>query len=387
MLPSWLDRLQRAALLLTAFLYSAGYATAGLALILLTVVLEGITLRRLPWRRSPLDLLLCAFMGVFVVSGALSNYRAMALGSVGLAALTLYLAFGLTHRVLRRDPDMLMPILWVWLIGGMLTAAWLIVLHLQTGAPASTLTMGQNAAGTTMVITAVVALGLAMSIHARLRYLAVGISLLAGTALLFTYSRGAWLGLVAGLALMIGLGGRKVALASLLAGLVVVIVGAAAGGERSLLANRARTILDPSVHQSRIFLLRSAVTIFTRHPIMGTGLNTFPLVYPQNRLPGDVNPLDARPNAHNIVLNMAAEGGVLGLGVFLALLGQTFLMGWRWRAATTDGPTRGLRTALMAALAGMLVHQLFDGTLLSVHIGAGMWMIMAMLTAFHRTDA
>ncbi|OGR98590.1 MAG: hypothetical protein A2V88_07745 [Elusimicrobia bacterium RBG_16_66_12] len=383
--PSWLDRLQRATLLLTAFLYSGGYATAGLVAILLAVVLEGVISRRLPWDKTRLDFLIAAFIAAFLLSGALSPYRPVALSSVGLAALTIYLAYGLTARILRRDPRVLTQMLWTWVIGGLLTAVWAIILHFQTNTAASTPTLGQNAVGTTMVLTIVVALGLGLSIRTPLRYVAVGVTIVATAALLFTYARGAWLGLLASLVLLIGFGGRKVARAGLVAGVMVLVVGATVGrGERSVLATRALTILRPAVHQSRIFLLRSAVMIFFHNPVLGTGMNTFPLVYPRYRLPDDVNPPDARPNAHNIVLNMAAEGGLLGLGLFLAVLVQTFRLGWRWQLAGADGGTRALRMSLLTALAGILVHQLFDGTLLSVHLGAGMWMLIAVVAASDR---
>jgi len=379
-LPHWLHRLQRASLLLTALLYAGGYATAGLLFMLAAVVLEGILLRRVPWRTTRLDLLIASFIALFLLSGALSPYRAMAISSTGLAAVTIYLAFGLTARVVRRDPQGVVPLCWAWAIGGGVAALAAIGIHLRTGAPASLPGLGQNAVGTTMVMTVVLALGLALRTRTRRRSLAVGIAMGAFAALLFTYTRGAWLGMAVSLVLLVGLGGRRAAQAGVLVALTVVVLAAVVGsGERSTLAIRARSILIPSLHQSRIYLLRSAVAIFLDHPIVGTGMNTFPLVYPHYRLPGDINPPDARPNAHNIVLNMAAEGGVLGLVVFTALLVEAFRLGWRWQAS--DGPARGLRLSLLAALAGMLTHQLFDGTLLSVHLGAGMWMLMAVLVS------
>ncbi|MDR7550727.1 MAG: O-antigen ligase family protein [Armatimonadota bacterium] len=378
-LPPWLDRLQRASLLLTAFLYAGGYATVGLLVMLVAVVLEGAVLRRIPWRTTPLDLPIAAFIGLFLLSGALSPYRVMAVSSTGLAALTIYLAFGLTARMVERDPHDVIRLCWAWVIGGGVTALVAMGLHFRTGAPASMPGLGQNAVGTTMVMTVVVALGLTLHARSRQRFLTGGIALLALAALLFTYTRGAWLGMVVSLVLLIGLGGRRAAQAGVLVALVVLGI-IAGSGERSTLAVRARSIVMPSRHESRIYLLRSAVAIFADHPILGTGMNTFPLVYPRYRLPGDVNPPDARPNAHNIVFNTAAEGGVLGLTAFAALLVETFRLGWRWQARA-EGATRGLGLALLAALAGMLVHQLFDGTLLSVHLGAGMWMLMAVLVS------
>lgn len=380
--PSWSDRFQLGSVLLTAFLYSAGYATAGLVIILLAVVLEGIRSRQVPWRRTPLDLLLVAFVGVSMLSGYLSQYRGMAIASTGIAALTIYLAFGASARILRRDSRYLRPLLWVWVIGGALTAVWAISIYVSRGDAASTPHLGKNAVGTTMVITALVALGLLFSERSRLRYFGAGIAVISSAALLLTYVRGAWLGVLAGLIVLIMFGGRKVAWAGLLLILAIWLPSVAvAGPERSQVFARALGILNPAIHQSRIFLLKSALWIFVDHPVLGTGMNTFPLVYPHYRLPGDVNPDDARPNAHNIILNTAAEGGVLGLAIFIAIFAQTFRLGWKWCAAAPTEGDRALRTSVLAALAGILVHQIFDGTLVSVHLGAGMWMFVAILTS------
>jgi O-antigen ligase len=367
---------------LTAFLYSAGYATGGLLVILLAVILEGIRQRRVPWRRTPLDFLVIAFVSVSLLSGYLSEYRGMAIASTGIAALTIYLAFGASARVLRRDAGALRPVLWMWVIGGALTAIWAISIYVSRGDAASTPGLGKNAVGTTMVITALVALGLIYAERSRLRYLGAGIAVLASAALLLTYVRGAWLGVLAGLILLILFGGRKLAWTGLALIVAIWVPSVALTGRgHSQVVARALGIINPEIHQSRIFLLKSAVWIFTEHPVLGTGMNTFPLVYPHYRLPGDVNPVDARPNAHNIVLNTAAEGGLVGLVVFVAILAQTFRMGWKWRAAAPTEGDRALRTSVLAALAGILVHQVFDGTLISVHLGAGMWMLMAILAS------
>lgn len=103
-LPSWLDRAQQGALLLLILLFSAGYATVGVFMLLLTVIAEGITLRRLPWARSRIDGLIVALLLLFLLSGWFSPYRPTALGSLGLAALTIYLGYGPLSRQLRRHP-------------------------------------------------------------------------------------------------------------------------------------------------------------------------------------------------------------------------------------------------------------------------------------------
>jgi len=387
-LPRWRASLYRGSILVTVLLFSAGYATIGLALVLLAVIVDGVTSRRLPWSRSDLDLLIGLFIGAFLLSAYMSEFRAVAVASTGLAALTIYLSFGPLSRMLRNDQEVVRPLLWTWVVGGMLAALWATVRHLQSGLPAATPALGQNAVGTTMIATTLLGLGLAAADRSRLRLVAASAAVMGAASLLFSYTRGAWLGAVAGLALFMALGGRRVAAIVGVFTIVITLGGAmAAGEERRALVARALTILSPSVNQNRIYLLRAGVAVWRDHPIIGTGMNTFSLLYQRYRLPGDPHSPEDRPNAHNMFVNIGAEGGVLGLGIFLAILAQALRLGFQWRGEAAGPENRILRTAVLAALAGMLVHQVFDGTLISVHLGAGMWMLIAVVTTAPQRDA
>jgi len=387
-LPRWRASLYRGSILVTVLLFSAGYATIGLALVLLAVIVDGVTSRRLPWSRTDLDLLIGLFIGAFLLSAYMSEFRAVAVASTGLAALTIYLSFGPLSRMLRNDQEVVRPLLWTWVVGGMLAALWATVRHLQSGLPAATPALGQNAVGTTMIATTLLGLGLAAADRSRLRLVAASAAVMGAASLLFSYTRGAWLGAVAGLALFMALGGRRVAAIVGVFTIVITLGGAmAAGEERRALVARALTILSPSVNQNRIYLLRAGVAVWRDHPIIGTGMNTFSLLYQRYRLPGDPHSPEDRPNAHNMFVNIGAEGGVLGLGIFLAILAQALRLGFQWRGEAAGPENRILRTAVLAALAGMLVHQVFDGTLISVHLGAGMWMLIAVVTTAPQRDA
>ncbi|HVU13941.1 MAG TPA: O-antigen ligase family protein [Phototrophicaceae bacterium] len=101
----------------------------------------------------------------------------------------------------------------------------------------------------------------------------------------------------------------------------------------------------------RTFIYATALHLFAAHPITGTGLFTFGAGLSQfNSLP----PLEPHSHAHNIILHVAAELGIVGL----VALGLTALVVARavLRVERTD------RVAVMgiAAFAGFIVHQMFD---------------------------
>lgn len=387
-MPRWLDRAQRGALLATALLFSAGYAVFGLVLLLGSVVAEGVVGRRLPWRRTAADVPVLAFLTIFLLSGWASAHRPMATISSGLAALVIFLAYGVPTRLLRRSGAFLRPLLWTWLAGGIAASAWAILLHRSTGDPAFTPALGQNAVGTTLLVVLVIGLGLAFSTPGPWRAAGAFGSLIAAVGLALTTARGAWLGAAVGGVVLLALLGRRglrqvVQAAVLIVGVLAATL-ALVGPERPPLLQRLTTIADLAQNESRIAIAASAFHIARDHPVLGIGMNTFSLVYPAYRLPGDPDPTQAF--AHNIFLNFAAEGGILGLLAFAAVVAAVLVAGWRWHVRATVPAAGVLSATVGATFLGLLVHQLFDGTALSVHLGAGMWMLMGILVSGDRSD-
>lgn len=381
--PEIVRRIQYGVLLGTAAFYSAGYAAVGLVAMLAALVAEAIVTRRLPWRRSALDPYLGAFVGGFVLSGLLSTYRSVAIGSAVLAALSIYVSYGPLYRATSDDQRFLIPYLWTWYIGGVLAAGVAIVLFVVQHAAQATLpALGPNGLGSTLLVALILGGGMVLTTRSLLRY-AAGIGVLVvAIALAFTTSRGAWLGAASGLLALLLLSWRRLWRVFLAAGVVIVVSLALMGPEAAVLKKKVVSIVSIHKNEGRVFLARSALAIAADHPLVGSGLNTFVLLHPHPSLAGErfakKPAARATPYAHNVLLNMAAEGGLLGLGAFMAMLIRGGVAGWRWYAASS-GPDRAACAAVLAAFLGLLVHQQFDGTVLSVHIGAGLWFLLAIM--------
>lgn len=382
-----LQRLQQWLLLGTAAVYTVGYTAVGLSLMLLAVIAEAILTRRLPWRRSALDPYLVAFVGVIILSGILSSFRSIATGSAVLAGLTIYLSYGPLYRVLQDDDDrFVFSFLWVWYAGGLAAAALAVYLFVaQRGPQAALPALGPNGLGSALLIALVLGMGLVLATRSALRYAAGGGVLLVALALALTLSRGAWIGAVAGLIALFLLSWRRRVWPIILIAVAVIAVSLSLmGGEAAVLRKKVFSIVSLRKNQGRLFLARSALAIAADHPLVGSGLNTFVLVHPHPSLATEAYAKKPRarvqPFAHNVFLNMAAEGGLLGLGAFVAMLIRGWIAGWRWYAASS-GPHRAMSATVLAAFLGLLVHQQFDSTVLSVHIGAGLWFLLAVMMA------
>lgn len=208
-------------------------------------------------------------------------------------------------------------------------------------------------------------------------------ALLAGLALLLSWSRGGWLAAAAGGAALgtawlatgfrsARLGRRTAGLTGILASLV--LLGLAGGGLERLPASvgqrlasigqteRAWGVTDVEVTDAnfstleRIAHWEAAVAMWAEAPWLGQGPGHYALAYRRVHLPRWP---DALGHAHNIYLNLLAETGLVGLAGFLLLwLG---LLGLALRAAGSAGRLRAaLGLGLLGVLVATSIHNLLD---------------------------
>jgi O-antigen ligase len=179
-----------------------------------------------------------------------------------------------------------------------------------------------NALGAFAAIGIVLSVGLAAT---RRRLLpAVPVLVLAPT-LYFTYSRGAWLALGAGLVVAALVRARaRTALVLAVALAVVIAVGAARYGGRvyrafstagpTVKANERERLLSVSA-SSRVQYWHVAWRDYRSNPSLGSGSGTFQRYWLEHR----PDPLPVR-DAHSLELETLAELGPLGLALLVALL-------------------------------------------------------------------
>ena len=185
-------------------------------------------------------------------------------------------------------------------------------------------------------------------------------------ALVLTQSRGGFLGFLAA-AVVFAIGSLPVfsaptrrlryVVAAALAGVVVLlaVAASAAGGVDRL------TSSDSSI-RFHLDAWRVAAQIAVEHPVLGTGPETFPDVFPRyshDLLPADrANALDAFrvESPHDVYLGIAAGSGIPALAAYLAVIAGFFVVAFRG----LGGAARDVRLALVGALAAVAGHLVTD---------------------------
>ena len=213
-----------------------------------------------------------------------------------------------------------------------------------------------------------IALGIALTGRGRWRFAAATVAGLGGVALAATYTRSAWLGMLAALAAMLALG-RPRWVAVLLAAAVAVYV-LAPGAYRA----RLHSMFDPHhpANLERTYMWDAGIRMFRDHPLTGVGLEDLKPVYDRYRPP---QAHERAGHLHSVPVQIAATMGVPGLVAFVLLYAglvrcaASGLLGMlrRLRSPAAAGePTEterlaaSVRLGMLGALVGFLVAGLFE---------------------------
>lgn len=342
------------------------------------------TLRRWRWHATALDGVILLWLGAFALS-LIANAEMWRRIVMGLWYVVLYIGVWLllhdllAHRVISRRVlfnALLLSGVLVIVFGYLQLRGWLVetlplmlngTLPLSLPRPVST--MGNpNTLGAFLIVLVAPALEAARSARRFGRVLLSVYALLLIGLVVLTYSRGAWLGMAAGVALQVGLllwlydwlsparwrawwREQRVPVRAgvVIAGAAVLLVGLA--GAFVI----ARTFLTPGGRSgdTRTWIYEAALQAFAAQPIAGSGLFTFGADLA--RFTGSP-PSVPHTHAHNIVLHIAAELGVIGLIAFAATVWFSGRAMWRSLMISRD-PTI---IAGVGGIAAFAVHHLFD---------------------------
>ena len=170
-------------------------------------------------------------------------------------------------------------------------------------------------------------------------------------ALAVTLTRGAWLGSLAAVGLLVVLHNRRLLLLAPVAAIVIYLVAPAA------VTDRALSIFDPAnpTNRDRVAMLTVGAGMVRDHPVTGVGPEMVLRRYGEYRPADAVN--EVNPHLHNVPVQIAAERGLPALALWAWFVVAVILdLARRFRRPET----RTLAAAGLAAVTAMLVAGLFE---------------------------
>ncbi len=240
-----------------------------------------------------------------------------------------------------------------------------------------------NRLGGFLIASIPLAIALAFAAHDRALRIALLLAvLILALSLVTTYSRGAWIGLGAGLLTLAALFVRwpalrpEPALAAIAAVLIVLPILAALPSIAARLSPRPSTSgswnlpFDPEREGSgamRRAVWSGAMSAAAARPVTGWGVGTFREAFDRSK--GDtMKRLEAEggrtaDQAHGFYLATLSERGVLGLAAFLFFTGVVLAGGLAALGSGAPAEARLLSAGLLASLVALLAHALFEDNL------------------------
>lgn len=189
-----------------------------------------------------------------------------------------------------------------------------------------------------------------------------GVLLLILVSLCLSMSRGAWIGALVGIELMLLLLVIKKEVSRWKTGLVafglIIVVGMTSLGSNSMFA-RIQTLKSPENTDlyERSVVWRGCFQLIRDNPLLGTGLGTFSWSYTDYRPPG----LTARwSEAHNDYLQIVTELGILVIIPLVWGLIVIFRTGLRSCRATPSRLHAGAVIGSLGGITAILVHSISD---------------------------
>ncbi len=210
----------------------------------------------------------------------------------------------------------------------------------------------------------------------RLFVLTILGSVLMGTALLLTKSRGGYLAASLSLLLLLWwFHWRKTVI-------VLLFLTAGIGLWLAFATNTTFTqdITDPSTLAFRLNVWRIAFTMIGDFPFTGVGMGTF------NQVASHLYPLppSTNPGTHNLFFQVATDLGLIGLIAFIALGFLILYMGLHSIQVYQGQQNErmfAIATGSLAGFVGLLLHGLVDNTLWGTRMAFMPWMIIGLITS------
>jgi len=176
-------------------------------------------------------------------------------------------------------------------------------------------------------------------------------SLIILSAIIFSYVRGVWLGIIGGLIFM-GILRSKKMLLFVLIGILVCSMSLALFPSSRFTRRVMETFKSERPIGDRLYFWEGSLRIVNDYPITGVGWKGFRKVYPKYK-PAEGRQLVSF--AHNNFIDVAVQSGFLGLGIFLWLLVTIYKVGFHIFKELEDGYFKGISWGFLGSLTAFLI--------------------------------
>ncbi len=200
--------------------------------------------------------------------------------------------------------------------------------------------------------------------------------------LVFTFSRGAWIGFAAAVSIYVFFKDKKLFIPVILLGILAVCLVPGISSRIAYMVSPA--YIESSLRAGRLIRWITGLEILSEHPIFGVGLGHFGGAVAMNHemayLLGGVH--EPTYYMDNNYLKIAVETGLFGLAAFVILMYQIFVSGLRTIRITKDQESREIVTGITAGLFGVMIHNFVENVFEVPMMTSMFFMLVAVMMHF-----
>jgi O-antigen ligase len=265
--------------------------------------------------------------------------------------------------------------LYQYLTGAPMPASWVDVRETAIGTRAYSIVQNPNGLGAFLLMGALVSMSLALArgLRPRARLLWAGACAVHLLGIAVTFSRGAWIGLGAGVLVLLVVAYRRYLVPLAAAGVVGWFVAPKAFVQRLTFAFSSAYITK-STEAGRLYVWKMALSYIGEHPWFGLGLGTFggtsAVTFGYSRLWVD-----------SFYLQLGAEGGLLLLAFFLWILLRAAKGLVKGLGMTRDPYLRALTSGVLGAFVAVAVANFTASVWETLVVGVGFWFLTGLATS------
>lgn len=179
-------------------------------------------------------------------------------------------------------------------------------------------------------------------------------------ALVVNATRGAWLAFIGALTTFFAAWPRnRKKIFTGLIGMTVVLAVATVMLNPFLGDRNIRSITrDMGSAGERLRIWEATLNMIGDHPLLGVGPGNYAQQYEQIYILPAARERKSQPHAHNTILSVTSEMGLIGLGAFLGLFG--YIIRHYWRCLQRNSQSQSGAIAVLLATLGLQLHGLSD---------------------------
>lgn len=237
-----------------------------------------------------------------------------------------------------------------------------------------------NILGSFMTLTAPICTAFAFTAKSKGKkaFYAV-LALCMAAALVFTFSRGAWLGFAVAVTVYVLLKDKRMIIPAVLLAVVIVIAVPSVGNRITYMLSAE--YIKSSLKGGRLVRWMQGIKLLSCSPWFGIGLGHFGGAVAMNHSLSAVAGVEVIKTFYmdNYYLKTAVESGIIGLFAFVILMYQVFICSLRTIHITANPKTKEMEIGILAGLSGVIVHNLVENVFEVPMMCSCFWLLAAVM--------